>query len=317
MSDNKHYIWAEEYRPVKLSEVVIPNDVRTQFSEYINQKQIPNLLLTSRSPGTGKTTSARVLCQELSIKPLFINASLNNSIDDIRTTVMQYATTMPMFGSECEHKVIILDEADRLSPAAQDALKGILEEVSISCRFILTANTKHKIVEPLRSRCTPIDFVFNKDEQQKLILQMFKRCCFILEDKKIDYDKSALAGIVKTFSPDNRGLLLWLQNEAANGKIDAGYLAKAASVKPEVLVSAMKDKKFKEVSQWIENNANGIHDDFYGKLFSLLEVSLVDQSIPEVILILAEYQKYDTVVPNKTIHFLAMCTEIMMAVKFK
>ena len=314
---NNHYIWTEKYRPAKLDDLIIPNDVRTKYKEYIDAKQLPNLLLTSRSPGTGKSSSAHVLCAELGIKPLFINASLNNSIDDIRTTVMQYATTMSMFHAECSHKVIIMDESERLSDSAQDALKGILDEVSSNCRFIFTANKKHKIIDALQSRCTNIDFAFNKDETQKLTMHMFKRCCFILDDQNIPYDKAALAGIVKSFSPDNRRLLLWLQGESVNGKIDEGSLARAVSVKPESLINAMKDKKFKEVSQWLENNASGLHNDFYSKLFSLLEIHAVEQSLPEAVLILSEYQKHDNWVANKTLHMLAMCTEIMMGIKFK
>ena len=212
---------------------------------------------------------------------------------------------------------IVTHNCDRLSENAQDALKGIIEEVSKNCRFILTANRKHKLTEPLQSRLTNIDFVFNKEESAKLVMQMYKRCCFILDEQKVEYSKPALAGIVKNFAPDNRRLLLFLQNEAACGKIDEGTLAKAASVMPEALVLAMKDKKFKEVSQWIANNADGLQEDFYDKLFKLLEPVLVDQSIPEVVLVLGDYQKFDNVVPSKNIHYLAMCVEVMMSAKFK
>jgi DNA polymerase III delta prime subunit len=317
MQENKKYIWTEVYQPQTLEEVIIPEAVKTQFRSFITNKQIPNLLLTSSSPGTGKSVSAKALCNELGIKYLFLNASLNNSVDDIRTTVMQYATTMTMFDSPCSHKVVIFDEACRLSPASMDAMKGICDSVISNCRFIFTANNKHKIIEPLQSRCTNIDFVFNKEESAKLVLQMYKRCCFILDEQKVEYSKPALAGIVKNFSPDNRRLLLFLQNEAACGKIDEGTLAKAASVMPEALVLAMKDKKFKDVSQWIADNADGLQEDFYDKLFRLLEPVLVDQSIPEVILVLGDYQRFDSVVPSKNIHYLSLCIQIMMSAEFK
>ena len=314
---NKEWIWAEKYRPKLLNDVIIPDDVKAKFTDYINQKQIPNLLLTSTSPGTGKTTSGRVLCNELGIPYMFLNASLNNSIDDVRNRVVEYATTMSMFDNDCSHKVVIFDEADRLTENAQDALKGIIEDVSSNCRFILTANKKHKLTEPLQSRLTNIDFVFSKEDSAKLTMQMFKRCCNILDTEKIEYSKPALAGIVKNFSPDNRRLMLFLQSESCHGKIDEGTLAKAASVMPEALVAAMREKKFKEVSQWIANNSDGIKDDFYDKLFKLLTPVLVDQSVPEMILVLGDYQRYDSVVPSKEIHFLSLCTELMMSAKFK
>lgn len=313
---NKEYVWAELYRPSKLDDVIIPESIKFQFKQFIADGQLPNLLLTSTSPGTGKTTTAYALCAELDIKPLFLNASLNNSIDDIRTTVMNYATTMSIFG-DGQHKVIIFDEGDRLSAAAQDALKGIIEEVSTNCRFIITANTKSKIIEPLQSRLTNIDFRFPAEEAPKLIMQMFKRVLGILDENKIEYDNKAVANIVKSFYPDNRRLLTFLHKESKSGKIDEGSLSKATSVSPEALIEAMKGKKYNDVKSYLLNNADRLNDDFYGRLFKMLETKLADQSVPQLVLILGDYQKFDTVVPDKYLHFLAMCTEIMMGVTFR
>lgn len=310
------YIWAEKYRPNMLDDVIIPDDLKKQFRAFIADKQIPNLLLTSSTPGTGKTTTAYALCNELGIKPLFLNASLNNSIDDIRVDVMQYATTMSLYGGD-SHKVVIFDEADRLSANAMDALKGIIEEVHKNCRFILTANNKNKIIEPLQSRLTNIDFRFNKGDSDKMMAKMFKRAISILEENNIEYDKAAVAGIVKYYAPDNRRLLTFLQQEAKNGKIDEGSLAKAASASPETLIESIKGKKYKEVQIFILDNVDKMTDDFYQRIFVMMEPRIAEHSVPQLVLILAEYQKYDSIVPSKYIHYLAMCTEIMMQVNFK
>lgn len=318
---NDSFIWAERFRPQTLDDVIIPDAVKTQFRKFIADGQLPNLLLTSTSPGTGKTTTSKALSHDLGVRPLFLNASLNNSIDDIRMTVTQYATTaaISMFSDDVKanHKVVILDEADRLSPAAQDAMKGLIEEVHKNCRFILTANNKSKIIDPLQSRLTPIEFRFTPTDAAKLMAQMLKRVFAILEETQTKYDKAAVAGIVKAFFPDNRGLLTFLQMEAQLGEIGAGSLAKAASATPEALVEAMQGKKFKEVQQWIINNADRLADDFYERLFKMLEPKITDQSIPQLVLTLGEAQRYDSFVPSKYIHFLAIATEIMMQVQFK
>lgn len=314
------YLWAELFRPPTLDEVIIPDSVKIQFRKFIEEGQLPNLLLTSASPGTGKTTTARVLCNEIGVKPLFLNASLNNSIDDIRMTVMQYATTtaISMFGDEkANHKVVIFDEADRLSASAMDALKGIIEETHKNCRFILTANTKSKIIEPLQSRLTNIEFIFSKADSAKMMAMMLKRVFAILDQTQTPYDQRAVAGIVKTFFPDNRGLLTFLQMEAKLGKIDEGSLAKAAAASPEALIESMKAKKYKEVQGWILNNADRLNDDFYERFFVMMEPMITDQSIPSLVLILGDKQQYHNVVPSKYLHFLAIATEAMMQVAFK
>lgn len=315
------YIWAEAFRPSNLDDVIIPEVVKTQFRKFLEDGQLPNLLLTSASPGTGKTTTAKALCNELGVKPLFINASINNSIDDIRMTVTQYATTtaISMFGDEkqANHKVVILDEADRLTSAAQDAMKGLIEEVHKNCRFILTANTKSKIIEPLQSRLTNIEFRFTQADSNKMMMQMLKRVFEILEKTETAYDKASVAGIVKAYFPDNRSLLTFLQIEAKLGEVGPGSLAKAVAASPEALVDAMKGKKYKEVQQYILNNIDRMSDDFYERLFKIMEPALTDQSIPQAVLVLGDYQKYDNVVPSKYLHYLAMCTELMMQVGFK
>lgn len=311
------WIWAEKYRPTSVADVIIPESVRARFSAYIKERQIPNMMLTSASPGTGKTTTARALCNDIGIeRPLFINASLNNSIDNIRMEVMQYATTMSMFG-DANHKVVILDEADRLSPAAQDSLKALIEEVHTNCRFILTANTKSRITEPLASRCTNIEFAFSKEDATKMIAKMFKRSCEILDAENVPYDKKVVATLTQKCFPDNRSLMVLLQDESKHGQIDEGAVARLASVSPEALLEHMKTKNYGEVKNWVAQNADRINDDFYGKVFRLFDGKIAEQSVPQLVLILGDYQRFHSTVPDRFIHFLALATEVMMQVQFK
>lgn len=314
---SKDYLWTERYRPSTIDDVIIPDTVKEQFKAFIAQGQIPNLILTSPSPGTGKTTTALALCRELGIeKPLFINASMNNSIEDIRMTVTQYATTMSMFG-DSNHKVVILDEAERLSPAAQDSLKGLIEQVHSNCRFILTANTKSRIIEPLLSRGVNIDFMFTKDDEVKMQAKMFKRCIEILDENGVTHDKKVIAPLVKKFFPDNRRLLNFLQKESATGAIDAGTLAKASTTDTSALIEAMKTKKYGDVKNICFDMADRWGDDFYSILFKSLENQVTDQSVPEIVLVLGDYQRSHSIVPDRFIHYLTICTVIMMNVKFK
>lgn len=312
---NKDWLWVEKYRPSTLEETIIPATIKEQFKSFIEQKQIPNLLLSSPSGGTGKTTCAKALCNELGIKPLFINASMNNSIDDVRMTVVQYATTVSLIGDST--KVVILDEICRMSANGQDALKSLIEEVHNNCRFILTANTKSRIVEPLQSRCVSVDFVYTKADTKALAAQMFKRSCDILDQEGVEYDKRVVASVVQKFAPDNRRILNFLQQQAASGKIDEGVLGKLNFGDSNVIIEAMKAKDYGKVKQYCMDNADQLGDDFYGKLYKALEPTVDGQNLAQAVLILADYQKFHSTVPDRFIHLLAMVTELMMGINFK
>lgn len=315
-SNDEEFMWVERYRPKTLEECIIPDGLKAQFREFLQNGQIANLLLHSPSPGTGKTTTAKALCNELGIRPLFINASLNNSIDDIRMLVTQYATTVSLIGDST--KVVILDECERLSTAAQESLKGLIEHVSKNCRFILTCNTKSRVIEPLRSRTIEIDFVYSQDDQKKLSAMMFKRATEILNQNNVSFNPKVVATIVNKFSPDNRRILQTLQRFAAspNG-IDEGVLGLLAAADSSVLVAAMQGKKYGEVKKWCFDNHDRLSDEFYGQIFKTLEPLLVDQSVPELVLVLNEYQRYHSIVPDRFIHFTALVTQMMMQLTFK
>lgn len=310
-------VWSQKYRPKTLNDVIIPEAFKSALLEYLKGGRIPNFLFFSPSPGTGKTTTALAVCEDLGIQPLFINASMDNSIEDIRMKVVQYATTASLIGAS--QKVVVLDEAERLSSAAQDSLKGLIEQVSNNCSFILTCNTKSRIIEPLVSRCTEVDFIYNADDQKKLAAFMLRRSMQILEAEGVTYDKAVIAALVMKFAPDNRKILNELQKYATeNGKnIDAGILGRLKGADQETLVQAMKDKKYDEVKLWVTNNTDRLGDDFYGRMFKTLEQVLVPQSVPQMSLTLNEYQRYHSVVPDRFVHFLALMTQLMMEIQFK
>ena len=260
--------------------------------------------------------TAFALANDLGIQPLFINASSQNSIDVIRTDVVNYATTVSLYGTN--HKIIIFDECDRLSPAAQDSLKGIIEEVSKNCRFIFTCNSKSKIIEPLLSRCEQIDFIFDAEDRMSISAEMYKRSIQILENEGIEYKKDVIANLVSKFSPDNRKIILKLQHFSRKyGQINEGVLAEIVSADVSTLVKNIKEKDFKGVLEWCVNNEDAISQDFYQALYKALKDELLPQSVPELILILGQEQKFHRDVPDMFLHMSQMCVQIMMQVKFK
>lgn len=309
------FLWTQKYRPQKIADVILPKSIKELFEGYVREGQMQSMLLTSASPGTGKTTVALALCAEMGIRPLFINASMDNSIEDIRVKVVNYATTVSLVSNST--KVVVLDEAERLTPAAQDSLKGLMEQVSKNCRFILTANAKSRIIEPLRSRCTEVEFAYSKEDSKASAAMMYKRACEILDQEGIVYSKAVVAKVVTKYVPDNRSVLAALQKYAiANKVIDEGILGQLAAADTSVLIDALKAKKFMEVKQWCFDNQDKLTDDFYGKLFTTLESRLQVASVPEAVLIIDEWQSKHSVVPDRYIHFLAMMTNLMMQVQF-
>lgn len=321
MSENiekaeNQYIWAESYRPTRLKDVILPAKVRETLQAYVDGEELPNFMFYSPSPGTGKTTSARVLANELGIRPLFINGSLQNSIDDVRVLIKDYATTVSLLGTN--HKIVIVDECDRLSKPAQESLKALIEEVSSNCRFIFTTNSKSKIVEPLLSRCIEVDFVFDANDSKNVSAQMYRRVGTILTQEGVEFNKQVVAKIVSKYSPDNRKILQVLQNYSRrNGIIDEGILADIESTDVETLVAALKEKDFKTVLNWCANSEDAIADDFYTLLYKTLKDNISQQSIPELILILGAEQKHHNDVPDMFLHAAQLCTQIMMQVQFK
>jgi len=321
--DQDEFIFEQKYRPATLAEVIIPQDIKDKLYSYIGDGRIPSFMFFSPSPGTGKTTTAKALAREVGCSnPLFINASKDTSIDVIRQKVLQYATTVSVMAGQ-KQKVVILDEADRLSPAAQDSLKGIMESVSKNCSFILTANSEARVNKPLLSRCRKIDFIWKGDEITKLKVQVCKRMCEILDIEQVPYDKKAVLAVVNRFYPDNRSIIGALQDYAQQeGRIDINIVTNLSGNDVEALVGILKLKDFQKMSQWVMDNVDHLGGDFYSKLFRYIypdvRISesvprrIKDSSVPDLVDILGEEQKWHATTPDPYLHMVRVFTMVML-----
>ncbi|AIX13103.1 sliding clamp holder [Erwinia phage phiEa2809] len=322
----KEFGWDQKYRPDNLDEIILPNDIKLMLHNYIDEGKgkIPSFLFYSPGPGTGKTTTAFAVCNEIGCKkPLFINASLNNSIDTIREHVLQYATGVSVFGGT---KVVILDEVERLSAAAQESLKGIVERVSANCAFILTTNAKMRVNEPLRSRCREIDFIWTKEEADQVKLRMMQRCAQVLTAENIPFENAVIAAIVQKHFPDNRKIMGEFQKAAVKYKaIDERALAAMKSVDMSTLVESLKSKQtWPEMKQWVTDNQNDINEDFYTRFFQFCvpqskdKTPLIEsQSIPDLVAICGQAQIHHRQVGDVWLHAVYFLTDIMSTVKWR
>jgi DNA polymerase III delta prime subunit len=314
VSENrKHIVWMEKYRPHKVEECILPKNLKETFLGIVQGGKLPHMLFCGTA-GVGKTTIAKALCEELDYSNIVINASDDRNIDTLRTTVKQFASGLSFNG---KRKVIILDEADYLNPQSfQPALRGVMEEFSANCSFILTCNFKNKIIEPLQSRCSIKEFRFPKDEKQDLIAQCYKRVVAILQTEGVEYDGKALAAIVVKYFPDFRRLLNELQAFSQQyGKIDEGILSFAGDINITKLYRSMKDKKFQEVREWIVENLENDPSTIYRKLYDNLKDNLKPASIPNAILVIAKYM--NTIVVDNEINLMACLIELTLTSEFK
>lgn len=314
MNFNKHEpLWVERYRPLKIDDCILPKSIKKQFKDIVETGSIPNMLL-SGGPGTGKTTVARALCQELGVDWIVINCSEDTGIDVLRTRIRDFASTASFSDAG---KCIILDEADFMSANLQAGLRNATEAFSKTCSFIMTCNYPNRIIPALHSRTVQIAFDISAAEQPKLQAEFFMRTCEILKNENIKFDKTAVATLIQKFFPDNRRILGQLQQYARAGEIDAGILLDLQEVSIEALVKAMKSKTFKDVRQWCAENSGNDLGNLYTKLYKSLKDTVDPKSIPEAILILEDYQRFDSQVPDKELHIVAMAVQLMMALEFR
>jgi DNA polymerase III delta prime subunit len=310
---NEQLLWVEKYRPAKVEDCILPDSIKSTFQEYVNKKEIPNLLL-SGSPGIGKTTIAKALCEEVGCDYIVINGSDESGIDVLRNKIKQYASTVSFSGGR---KVIIIDEADYLNPnSMQPAMRGAIEEYAGNCSFIFTCNYKNRIIEPLQSRFATIEFKVN-GSKAKMAASFFKRVEWILAQEKIKYDKESVAGIITKHFPDNRKILNELQRYSAGGVIDRGVLASISDIQFGTLVTSLRDKDFSSIRKWVTNNLDNDPVKIYRKLYETLYESLKPNSVAQMILVIAKYQYQAAFVADHEINLMACLTEIMVECEFK
>lgn len=308
-----HLLWVEKYRPSRVEDCILPDAIKSTFLEYVAKKQIPNLLL-SGSAGVGKTTIAKALCEEVGCDYIVINGSDESGIDVLRTKIKNYASSVSLSGGR---KVVIIDEADYLNPnSTQPAMRGAIEEFSSNCSFIFTCNFKNRIIDPIHSRCSVIDFKIN-GSKQAMAAQFFKRVEWILEQEGVTYSKDAVAAVITKHFPDNRRVLNELQRYAVSGNIDAGIVASVADVQLAPLVAALKDKDFASVRKWVTNNLDNDPVKIYRKLYDGLYEVLKANSVPQLVLHLSKYQYQSAFVADHEINMVACLTEVMVDCEFK
>jgi len=310
------FLWVEKYRPKTIEDCILPDNIKKTFQGFLSKGEVPNLLLAGPA-GCGKTTVAKALCHELGVDYYVINGSDEGRfLDTVRNTAKNFASTVSL-SSTAKHKVIIIDEADNTTNDVQLLLRAFTEEFSGNCRFILTCNFKNKIIEPLHSRCACIDFSTNSKDRPKLASQFFNRLGVILEAESIEADPKVLAELINKHFPDWRRVLNECQRYSSSGQIDAGILATFSDVKVNDLVKKLKDKDFPEVRKWVVNNLDNDTSVLLRRIYDACYDSLVPNTIPSAVLILAKYQYQMAFVADQEINMIACLTEIMCECEFK
>ena len=310
----ENFLWCEKYRPSTLADCVLPDELKHTFQKFVDNKNIPNLLL-SGSAGVGKTTVAKAILDELGADYIVVNGSLHGNIDTLRTEIMNFATTVSFSEGR---KYVILDEADYLNPqSTQPALRNFMEEYSKNCGFILTCNFKNRIIDPLHSRCSVIDFVFPKKMAPKLAGTFFARVKDILDQEQVKYDEKVLAEVIQRHFPDWRRVLNELQRYSVNGVIDTGLLANSSQNAFNSLISLLKDRQFTEMRKWVAQNIDSDPTSIMRQLYDHASEKVDPKSIPQLVLLIGEYQYKAAFVADQEINLVAFLTQVMAEVEFK
>ena len=314
MSD---FLWVEKYRPKKISECILTEDLKETFTQFLKQKEIPNLLLTGTA-GTGKTTVARALCEELGADYIIINGSdEGRQIDTLRNKIKNFASTVSLT-EKSNHKVVIIDEADYMNAdSVQPALRNFIETFYNNCRFIFTCNYVNKIIPALHSRCTVIDFKIVNGQKVKTATAFMKRLEGVLKSENIEFDKKVLSELIQKYYPDFRRTINELQRYSVRGKIDSGILFSLSEANTKELIVSLKDKRFNDMRKWVVQNLDKEASFLFRTIYDVLYTSLDSKSIPQAILILAGYQYKSAFVADQEINMVACLTEIMASCKFK
>ena len=310
---NEEFLWVEKYRPKTIDDTILPVDLKATFQQFVDQKNIPNLIL-SGSAGVGKTTVARAMLEELGCDYIVINGSMNGNIDTLRNEILNFASSVSLQGGR---KYVILDEADYLNAnSTQPALRNFMEEFSRNCGFILTCNFKNRIIEPLHSRCSVVDFKISKKDMAKLAMQFMKRVNFILNTESVKYESAVIAEVIQKHFPDWRRVLNELQRYSATGNIDSGILANMQETSIRELINFMKDKDFTEVRKWVRNNLDTDVNVLYNEFYDSASQYFTTDSVPMLVLHIATYQYQNAFSANPEINFSAFCAHVMLDLEF-
>ena len=311
------FLWCEKYRPRTVEECILPDNIKKTFKDFLHKGEIPNLLLAG-PPGIGKTTIAKALCNELGADYYVINGSDEGRfLDTVRNQAKNFASTVSLQASDAKHKVIIIDEADNTTHDVQLLLRANIEAFYNNCRFIFTCNFKNKIIEPLHSRCSVIEFGINGKQKPAIAAKFFNRLRTILEAENVRYDQKVLVELVNKHFPDWRRVLNECQRYSVGGKIDSAILAEFSDVNTKTLVKFLKEKNFPEVRKWVVNNLDNDPGVLLRRIYDSCYESLVPTSIPAAVLVIAKYQYQIAFVADQEINLLAALTEIMVECEFK
>ena len=313
-SRDEMFLWVEKYRPQKIDDCVLPQALKDTFRQYVEQGELPNFLFAGTA-GVGKTTIAKALCNEIGAEYLMINGSEESGIDTLRTKIKGFASTVSLTDAK---KVVILDEADYLQAnSTQPALRAFIEEFANNCRFILTCNFKNRIIEPIHSRCSVVEFKIDSKDKQEIAATFFKRAVSILKQEQIDFDPKVVAELITKHFPDYRRILNELQRYSVSGKIDSGILVNMSEESFKSLIKLLKDKDFNEVRKWVSKNSDSDTTSLFRELYDSAANTIEPNSVPQMVLILADYQYKAAFVADHELNIMAALTEIMAQCKFK
>ena len=308
------FLWVEKYRPKTVEDTILPADLKATFQQFVEQKNVPNLILTG-GPGVGKTTIAKAMLEELGCTYIVINGSMNGNIDTLRNEIKNFASTVSFSGGR---KYVILDEADYLNPqSTQPALRNFMEEFSANCGFILTCNFLNRIIAPLHSRCSVVQFKINNSDKPKLAGRFMKRMTGILQKENVEFEEKVVAELIMKHFPDWRRVLNELQRYSATGKIDTGILANISSDNFKTLVERLKAKDFTGMRKWVAENLDNEPSVLFKRIFDNSNECLKSDSVPRMVLLLADYQYKSAFVVDQEINFVAFLTEVMVDCEFK